>query len=887
MFKKNRVHVAVLTALAAAGTSGGYAPQAQAQQGAARTVDEILVTATRREQSTQDVPISVQALDSTALDQRGIATFSDYLKELPSVTAGGSGPAQNTLYIRGVASTTPHLATATVAGITPNVAFYLDDQPLAQPGRNLDIYAADLSRIEVLSGPQGTLFGGSAQAGTVRLITNKPNPSDVEARIKLGLNAISEGGDGSNIEAMLNLPLTERFTFRGVVYRDHQAGWIDNVQGSLSARDSARFRAEGDVRANGLPVSAIRAGKQAGADLSGVTFLEADNSHLVEDNYNDAEYSGGRFTGLYEFNEDWRLTVAHTAQRIKSDGVFAADPELGDYKISRFSDEFIDDELGSTSWTLEGRLGNLEAIYTGAYTSRETDQVIDYSDYIFIAQYMPYYVCDTSVSYPGEGMDPAGTCYSPESLVDSQSEARTETHEVRFSTNFDLPIRATFGAFTSDTVLKELNDFTHINSTEINNGRGFAPNRAFVTGHVSSLDPFPQGVIFRNDIRRTDQQFGLFTEVDWDINDQYTMTVGVRYYDVEVDLNGSANSSFCNRVTETGGTDVNAFGTDITDLYNGDGQYTFINACPGDDVPYFGRTFTAADLPNLNELVANDDHRRIIRGGLEAPNIAKSDGIIGKVSISYDVNDDVMLYATWSQGFRPGLLNRPGGRISNDGEFVVPYVVDTDDVSNYEFGWKMDLLDDTLRFNASMFSVDIGNLQTTIFDPNVTNLLFSDNAADANVLGFEGNFTYLPEFLQGLTFSGAFSLLNSEITQVITPTNDVLKGDDLAFAPKLQTNFNARYEWSVGGGLVAHVTPHFTYSKHSYSDIITINRDQIDSWLLMGVNFGLTSQDWMAEVYVENLADKQAELARNFFFDVERVTYARPRTLGLRVIYDF
>ena len=108
------------------------------------------MTAQRRSEDLQDVPVSVQALGEEQLDQLNISTFDDYLKQLPTVTAGGGSPGQSTIYIRGLASTTPNLTTAGVAGLAPNVSLYLDEQPLAQPGRNLDVYAADLERIEVL-----------------------------------------------------------------------------------------------------------------------------------------------------------------------------------------------------------------------------------------------------------------------------------------------------------------------------------------------------------------------------------------------------------------------------------------------------------------------------------------------------------------------------------------------------------------------------------------------------------------------------------------------------------------------------------------------------------------------------------------------------------------
>lgn len=186
MHKRSKVSQAVLCAISA----GTISVTASAQQ----SIEEVIVTATKREESLQDVPIAVTALTGEALENLGITNFSDYALQLPGVTAGGSGPGQNTIYIRGIASTTPNLTTAGVAGLAPNVAFYLDEQPLAQPGRNLDVYAADLQRIEVLSGPQGTLFGGSSQAGNVRLITNKPDTSDMYGKIKVGYGSITEGG---------------------------------------------------------------------------------------------------------------------------------------------------------------------------------------------------------------------------------------------------------------------------------------------------------------------------------------------------------------------------------------------------------------------------------------------------------------------------------------------------------------------------------------------------------------------------------------------------------------------------------------------------------------------------------------------------------------------
>ncbi|MFT4862408.1 MAG: iron complex outermembrane receptor protein [Pseudohongiellaceae bacterium] len=825
MFRKKQLHLAIAIA------SSAIVMPAQAQ------IEEILVTATKRVESMQDVSVAVSALGEESLDQLGVSNFEDYLLQLPNVTAGGSGPGQNTIYIRGVASTTPGLTTAGVAGLAPNVALYLDEQPLAQPGRNLDVYAADLARIEVLAGPQGTLFGASSQAGTIRLITNKPDPLSSGASVKLGSSFTKNGEMSNNVEAMINLPVTDSFTLRGVVYVDNQGGYIDNVAGRLDLQESARFRPAGTVRANGLAVDPSRAGFQANSDLSDVRFIDADNSTRTEEDFNDTTYSGMRLTGLWEINDNWSLTVAHSRQELETEGVFFSDPNLGDLEIQRYQDDSLEDNFSNTNWTLEGMLGNLEMVYAGAFTDRESDQFVDYADYMFVGQYLPYYVCDGSVTYPGA--NPTGTCQAPNMFVKSDSETQIITHELRFSTDPDRPINATFGGFFSDLELQELNNFTYLGSTQavaFNGELGFGPNFSAQGATVRDTGQWPDGVIFRNDVVRTDEQKGLFGEVTFDLTDQFSIIAGARWYDIEVDLRGSAAGSFGNFGAST---DNNA-GNNLDNLFSS---------------------------PN--------------------PDTAATDGIITKFSLNWTPDANSLFYATFSEGFRPGLLNRPGGASNPAGTFTVPFAIDTDDLTNYELGWKTDFFNNTLRFNGALFFSEIERLQTTIFDPSITNLFFSDNAADAEVKGLEGDFIWAPASINGLTVTGAFSLLDTEITRVITPTNDVIIGDSLAFAPERQFNLRARYEWSLGAGRIAHVMPHVTYSDESFSDIITINRDRMDSWVMFGMTAGVRNDQWSVDLFAENIGDERAEISNSFIFDRQRVTYARPFNGGVRVSYDF
>ena len=853
---------ASLLAIAGIAASHAQAQETAPAQPAAKVkrLQAVTVTATKRAESAQSIPVAVTALGEQELEALGVKSFNDYLIQLPGVTAGGAGPGQNTIYIRGLASTTPNLTVAGVAGLAPNVSFYLDEQPLAQPGRNLDVYAADIERVEVLSGPQGTLFGASSQAGTVRMITNKPSLNGFDAGFSAS-TSFTDGGEMSNsVEAMVNLPVSDKFAVRGVVYTDTQGGYIDNVGGVLTAEESARFRPEGTVRANGVPVNAQRTGFQAGADLSNVNFIAANNGTIAENDINDVTYQGFRLSGLYEINEDWDILLQHSQQQIDAEGVFSADPELDDYDIVRFTPESTEDKFSNTAWTVNGRLGALEAIYTGAYTERTTEQVVDYSDYLFVGQYLPYYICDYSVTYPAAGVAPTGTCYAPNLYVTSDSETKVQTHELRFNTPEQYRWRATFGGFFSDLELAERNDFVYPGSTQVvytDGTVGFAPNYPLTNtdatgeigsayaGYYSEPGPFPAGVIFRNDVKRTDKQFGIFGETSFDITDQFSLTLGARYYDVEVDLEGSANSSFYNLFTES---DQQVFGTNISYIYG-------------------------PDRPAGN------------------PDKAATDGMIYKVTGEWTPTADLLFYATYSEGFRAGLLNRPGGT-QGPGGYVVPYAVDTDEVKNYEFGWKTELFDNSLRFNGSAFFVEVDGLQTTIFDPSIVNLFFSDNAANAEIKGVEGDFTWAPYSIEGLTVAGAFSFLDTEITEVLVPTNDVVKGSDLAFAPSYQGNLRVRYEWDLdqqiaGQSLRAHVMPQVVFSDDSFTDVIEINKMKLDGYTTLGATAGVTGDNWTAELFASNLTNEYAALSGSFVYDRERVTPMRPRTIGFRFSYDY
>src|SRR5579863_5360075 len=233
----SKISYAVAVILGGASYGAAAAEAAAAAETAAASTDsesstltEIVVTAQRRSQNMQDVPIAMQAFTAESLQQLNVKTFDDYIKYLPNVTSASNGPGQNEVFMRGLSAGSQASQGSGSTGLWPNVAIYLDNQSGQLPNRNLDIYAADMNRIEVLEGPQGTLFGAGAEAGVVRYITNEPKLNITEGNITANYGVTAHGDSNSGLTAVLNVPLiADTMAVRGVLYTDTRGGYINNV----------------------------------------------------------------------------------------------------------------------------------------------------------------------------------------------------------------------------------------------------------------------------------------------------------------------------------------------------------------------------------------------------------------------------------------------------------------------------------------------------------------------------------------------------------------------------------------------------------------------------------------------------------------------------------
>ena len=217
----------------------------------------------------------------------------------------------------------------------------------------------DIARIESLAGPQGTLYGASSEAGTIRIITNKPELGVTTGRVDGEVNSVAHGGMGGKLEGMINLPLGDHIAFRGVAFYQHDAGYIDNIFGSRT------YYTYDDSDPSDPPVRDIT-----------VT-----NAGLEKKNFNDQDTYGGRAALKVDLNDNWTATPTFMYQKPSRNGVFFYDPNLGDLKIDRFRQGVRKDRFWQAALTVQGKIANFDVTYAGAYMDRPTYGVSDYADY--------------------------------------------------------------------------------------------------------------------------------------------------------------------------------------------------------------------------------------------------------------------------------------------------------------------------------------------------------------------------------------------------------------------------------------------------------------------------------------------------------------------------
>lgn len=393
-----------------------------AQQQSSAGLEEIIVTAQKREESMQNVPISIQAIGTQRLEELKINSFTDYVKFLPSVSFTSIGPGFGLAYFRGVASGENN----NHSGPMPSVGMYLDEQPITTIQGAVDIHLYDIARVESLAGPQGTLYGASSQAGTIRIITNKPDTRAFDAGYGLQGTTVQDGGAGYLAEGFVNAPISSNAAVRLVGWVRHDPGYIDNVGATRIFPTAEALNPAGGCVSN-------LATPPAGCVSTPV--------HPKED-FNEADTYGGRAALRIDLNESWTMTPSVMGQKTEADGLWATEPNVGDRKAAEFYRDYSEDEWYQAALTVEGKLGRFDLVYAGAYLDRDVIADYDYSDYSF------FYDQGGSGIYWGD--DAGVPLQNPSQYVNGSDGYTRQSHEIRISSPQEDRLRFVAGLFYQD-----------------------------------------------------------------------------------------------------------------------------------------------------------------------------------------------------------------------------------------------------------------------------------------------------------------------------------------------------------------------------------------------------------------------------------------------------
>ncbi len=446
-------------------------------------LESVIVTATRREIDLQDVAQSVTALSTDDIAKQAFQSLDDVAGALPSVTLVNSVPGRNDVIMRGISTGTGEYYTDS------QVAVYLDDQPMTSSSQQVDLRLIDIERIEVLPGPQGTLFGSSSQSGTIRYVTNKPDFGGYSSQVDAEFGTTKGGEPSYDVSGHLNIPLSDALAIRAVGFYAIEGGYIDNVLGENLRVD---------------PADAVT------------------NAAVVEDDWNDYETYGGRLAARWQISPDWESSLGVVSQYSETTGDWIADPAIGDYKIVSFFDEYRDDEWYQASANVKGDLGFAELSMTASYFDRAIVYEWDNTQYE-----------NWRTAYYGVagGLGLYDTNYLGGTTFNDQKQNRW-AYEVRLTSQGESRFQWMGGAFYEDVY-----DWWHYGA-EV---PGLMSTRTWTTAQsyaysyaYDTLYPLADTEnYYFNRFEKSVRQKALFGELTLDLTEKWSVTGGVRWFEFD------------------------------------------------------------------------------------------------------------------------------------------------------------------------------------------------------------------------------------------------------------------------------------------------------------------------------------------------------------------
>jgi outer membrane receptor protein involved in Fe transport len=807
------------------------------QEAGTTSLEEVIVTSQKRAESLQNVPISIDALGQQKMEELNVQNFKDYVQFLPSVSMQpsiGAGSGFNAVYMRGIATGGDGQATTS----QPSVGMYLDEQPITTIQGNLDVHLYDIARVEALAGPQGTLYGASSQAGTIRIITNKPDPSGFAAGFSAEANMVDGDDTGYVAEGYVNLPIGENAALRFVGWGLSEAGWVDNKPATRTYTGDVS-RLDDDITVN--------------------------NDPFVEKNYNTVATVGARAALRVNLNENWSVTPQLSYQRQDQQGSWGDDLNdvlaNGDYAVAHFRQEFTDDEWWQAGLTIEGNISNFDIVYAGNYLDRSVDGAFDYSDYSYwydqtytTGFFEHLFVNNAGASTPFDDRTRADLVSNPDAAFSNNDNYTKVSHELRISTPQDKRVRGLLGFFYQ----KQYHDFYQ------EFGRLPGLGRQMLLNRDEPNSPQYPGVVYLNSMDRTDRDQAVFANVDFDLTDKVTMSLGARYFEPEVSVQGFFG-----------------FGIGFTEAgWSGTGE----NQCNVLGVGQADRK--DAPCHNVNKTISESDS-------------------VYRVNFTWKPTDASMLYATWSEGYRPGGINR--------NPFAGDYIRDI--LTNYEIGWKTRFADDRVQLNGAIFLEDWNDIQVSFQGANgITQVA---NGGKAQVKGIEAQLDWLPT--DNLRIGLALAYYDSELKKDFCDldnddfdqdgditecafdedTGEVLikapKGTPLPITPDFKGNLIARYSFPLGG-FNAYTQGTLSYQTSAPSQLELADNaiyGDIPASTFLNLAFGTEWDKNSVELFIANVTNEDAPLGVTSECTPQvcgvqtKGVKARPTTIGVRYTHDF
>lgn len=753
------------------------AGQAMAAAEAPSALEEITVTAQKRgAEALQDVALSIQAISGNAIERQQIFGFDDYARLVPSLSAINQGPGQTQITIRGI-------TTGRIAHIQPQnkstVGIYFNDIPVTANAFNPDLTLFDIERIEVLRGPQGTLYGAGSMAGTVRVLTKQPNLEKVEGVVDGMISTTKSGGENYAAKGMINLPVAEgKFAVRGVAYYQKNSGFIDNI-------------------VNG------------------------------DKNYNDDDAIGGRVAAKFQASDSFDLTVSLIYQDASADGrqdeflpglaqamgvnggvdVSAPGENLvinDELQVAKFAEDPFDDEFYIANLAFNWNLSWATLSSSTSYFDRDFDNILD----------------DTFRGRINLGPVLADGVTPLVSQVVVYNKVKDFVQETRLASMEDSAVTWLIGGYYQKQKRSFVEEVPLPGMEELLVLYGLPPSSFFGAQDDSLFDGYQE-------IKQ--RQYALFGELSFNVTDQVAFTVGARAFDWKQDF------------------------------------YLF--------------------------------HAGLANGGVDIIDDSTSDsGINPKFNLSYQPNEDVLVYLQAAKGFRLGGINEPvpttgpigeacSAEVESRGLGALPRSFGSDSLWNYELGAKTSWLDNRLIVNAAAYYVKWSDVQTTTFLQCGFTTIF--NAGEVTSKGVEVELS--AALTEGLVLKAGGSFTDSKLTSSTDEANAGI-GSRAPNVPRWLLNASLDYTTPLANDdYQLFVRGDVQYTGNSYTEFEGgALRTEIPSHVSGNFSIGVQTDRWETSLFVKNIWDERIVAGVDTDRNVPPTfTRARPRTIGINSRLSF